>query len=375
MTQIPRTLNVTLDNNRSYPIHIGQNLLSTIGTHVANITPLPYCIVLVDENAEKHGHYDTVAKSLHTVGIAPRKYTVPSGETSKSFDTYTQLVQQILADGIERKTALIAMGGGVVGDLSGFIASTVLRGIFLIHVPTTLLSQVDSAVGGKTGINVPTGKNLVGTFYQPSMVIIDIDSLHTLPMRHMASGYAEIVKYGCIVNADFFAWLEHNGADVINRHPQALVHAIYESCRCKAHIVAKDETESSIRALLNLGHTFAHALENTSGYSDALLHGEAVSIGIIMAYKTAVYMGVSTDTDVQRVESTLRLGNVKTHIQHVDFDFDTDALIHAMYKDKKTSQGTIHFVIPQGIGTAFISDTVDMDFVRLLWHNAIHLEM
>ena len=361
------TVRVPLENNRGYDIHIGAGVLYSAGTHVRKITPLEYIVVLVDENADSAGHYDILAHSLQAVGIAPRKYVVPSGEQSKSFSVYTRIVEHILTDGIERKTALIAMGGGVVGDLGGFIASSVLRGIAFIQIPTTLLSQVDSSVGGKTAINASAGKNLVGAFYQPSVVLIDICTLDSLPPRHMSSGYAEIVKYGCIMDKHFFNWLSQNGDKVVDRDPKSLIYAIRTSCQCKADIVAKDEQENTVRALLNLGHTFGHALENATKYRGVLLHGEAVSIGIIMAYKTAVHMGLSTESDVHKVIKTLQLGRLKTHLGQVDFNFDSHMLSAVMYKDKKVSQGKIRFIIPQGIGHAIVSDRVDMAYIQNLW--------
>ncbi len=365
-------ITVPLTENRTYDIHIGSGLLQTIGTHARVITPLNYILILVDANAQQKPFFTTVINSLNAAGFTPRIYPVPSGENSKSFSMYTQIMEQILTQGIERKTALIAMGGGVVGDLGGFIASSLLRGIPFIQIPTTLLSQVDSSVGGKTGINAQAGKNLVGAFYQPSVVIIDIDTLHTLPARHMASGYAEIVKYGCIMNAPFFTWLSTNGDQVVNRsNPSALIHAIRTSCQCKADIIAKDEQEHNVRALLNLGHTFAHALENATKYSPVLLHGEAVSVGMVLAYKTAIHMGLSTDADLQQVINTLRLGRLKTNLGQVDFTFDAHVLTDAMYKDKKVSQGKIRFVIPLGIGDAVVTDAVNMDFIQHLWHDEV----
>lgn len=365
------TVTIPLDNNRSYDIHIGAEILDNGGIHACTITPLDYILVLVDENADNAGHYDILATSLQSVGITPRKYVVPSGEKSKSFSIYTDIMDRILTGGIERKTALIAMGGGVVGDLGGFIASSLLRGIPFMQIPTTLLSQVDSAVGGKTGINASAGKNLVGAFYQPSVVLIDICTLDSLPARHMSSGYAEIVKYGCIMNKDFFTWLSQNGHKVVNRDANALIYAIRTSCQCKSDIVAKDEYENAARALLNLGHTFGHALENATKYSTALLHGEAVSIGMIMAYKTAVHMGLSTQSDLNQVVKTLRLGRLKTNLGQVDFTFESDMLTRIMYKDKKVSQGKIRFIIPKGIGNAIVTDTVDMAYIQNLWQTEI----
>ncbi len=370
-----QTVPVALDNARSYDIHIGEGLLQMVGVHARRMTPLAYIIVVIDENALNSGHFDSVRTSLQSAGISPRVYTVKSGEDSKSFAVYTRLMEQILNDGIERQTALIAMGGGVVGDLGGFIASSLLRGIRFMQIPTTLLSQVDSSVGGKTGINATAGKNLVGAFYQPSVVLVDIHTLNTLPARHMASGYAEIVKYGCIIDGAFFHWLSTHGDKVVRRDPSALIHAIRTSCHCKADIVSKDEHETHVRAVLNLGHTFAHALETVTKYSGVLLHGEAVSIGIILAYKTAHHMGVSTPSDVQQVIQTLRLGRLKTNLGQVDFAFDADTLTAAMYKDKKVSQGKIRFVIPRGIGDATVTDNIDMDFIHRLWQQHIEVRL
>jgi 3-dehydroquinate synthase len=285
---------------------------------------------------------------------------VPAGEAAKSMVQLDGLLGRLLDLGIERSTAVVALGGGVIGDLAGFAAAVALRGVDYVQVPTTLLAQVDSAIGGKTGINVRHGKNLIGAFHQPRLVLADTAALATLPPRELRAGYAEVVKYGLIDRPELFAWLEAHGAEVLAGEEAAQRHAILESCRAKAAVVASDEREAGARALLNLGHTFGHALESACGYGDELLHGEAVAIGLVLAFELSVRLGLCPAADAARVRAHLAAVGLPTSPRMIrSRGFPPSALLAAMSHDKKARGGSPRFVLVRGIGQAFAGAEVE----------------
>jgi 3-dehydroquinate synthase len=292
--------------------------------------------------------------SLKAAGIARRCIVLPSGEASKSMAQLAELLDRLLDLGVDRASTIAAFGGGVIGDLAGFAAAILLRGLDYVQIPTTLLAQVDSAIGGKTGINTDHGKNLVGAFHQPRLVLADTAVLASLPPRELRAGYAEVVKYGLIDRPDFFVWLEAHGAEVLAGDPAAQQHAVLESCRAKAAVVAADEREGGVRALLNLGHTFAHALEAASGYGDELLHGEAVALGMVLAFDLSVRLGLCPAADAERVRAHLAGAGLPTTLGAVRPEgFAAKTLLAAMGHDKKAEAGRPRFVLTRGIGRVF----------------------
>lgn len=357
------TLRVELDD-RSYDIVIGSGLLPDTGKYVAPFARAAGVVILTDSNVEKL-HLLTVEASLEAAGIPHRSVVVPAGEASKSFASFESVVEQILAFGIERSTLIIALGGGVIGDLGGYVAASLLRGLDFVQIPTTLLSQVDSSVGGKTGINSKSGKNLVGAFHQPRLVLADTAVLDTLPKREMLAGYAEVAKYGLIDEPDFFDWLENNAEAVIARDGAERKHAVYRSCAAKARVVSQDERESGKRALLNLGHTFGHAFEAELGYDGRLLHGEAVAIGMVIAHDVCAAMGMAPAQDTTRLMSHLQAVGLPVRASQVSgVHWDVDWLIGHMSHDKKVRDGQITFVMTRGIGKAFTSREMDVGKMR-----------
>jgi len=356
---------LTLDlGDRSYDIHVGSGLIARAGELIAPVLRQKRVIVISDENVAPH-YLSPLAGSLAAAGVTVGEIVLPAGEQTKTLDHFQELTDRILDEKIERGTALVALGGGVIGDLTGFAAATLLRGVDFIQVPTTLLSQVDSSVGGKTGINTRHGKNLLGAFYQPRLVLADIDTLDTLPHREVLAGYAEVVKYGLINDPDFFVWLEENGEALCNGDKTLRQHAVLVSCRAKANIVAADERETSVRALLNLGHTFGHALEAETGFSDRLLHGEAVAIGIVMAHDLSALMGLCDEEDAHRVKRHFdAVGLYASPTRLANVGWQTDALLSHMACDKKVKDGKVTFILTRGIGQAFIATDVAMDDVR-----------
>lgn len=342
--------------DHSYAITIGQDLLSGAAAYLPTAIQGRRCFVLADDNVK--GHAGALIRALGGAELL----TVRGGEQAKSWEGVKTVTDWLLDHQVDRRSVLFVVGGGVIGDLGGFAASCVLRGIPIVQVPTTLLAQVDSSVGGKTGINTPHGKNLIGAFYQPCAVLCDLDVLATLPGREMKAGYAEIVKYALIGDAPFFDWLEENGERVLARDPAALAYAIETSCKAKATIVSADEKERGVRALLNLGHTFAHALEAASGYDGRLLHGEAVSIGLVMAHRLSARMGLCGDNAVQAVESHLK--NLGLPTAPPDLGIKPRELTNIMQGDKKADQGKIGFILTRGIGRAFQSFDVNMTDVQ-----------
>ena len=349
---------------RAYNIIIGTDILINAGQFIKPVLKLPRVIIVSDDNVAPL-HLEILTRSLANHDILYDSIILPAGEPTKSFDSLTALINDIMTLGIERKSTLIALGGGVVGDLTGFAAAILLRGIDFIQIPTSLLAQVDSSVGGKTGINIATGKNLVGAFHQPKLVLADINSLNTLTKRDFLAGYAEMVKYGAINKPDFFAWLEKHGEDMINGDVQARIHGVKVSCMAKAEIVALDETEQNMRALLNLGHTFGHSLETAVGYGSKLVHGEAVSIGMVMAFDLSVMLGLCVAENAVRLRRHLvKMGLPVSPIDIAGITWNADDLIDIMGKDKKVSQGMMTFILAKSIGNSFVTNDVPIDILR-----------
>jgi len=360
-----QTVHVEL-GDRGYDIHIGEGLLARAGELIAPVLAQPRVVIITDSNVAPL-HLSALVGSLGKAGINNTVITVPAGESSKSFAMLERVLSQILAEKPERKTTLIALGGGVIGDLVGFAASILLRGVPFIQIPTTLLAQVDSSVGGKTGINTRYGKNLVGSFYQPRMVLADVGTLATLPLRERRAGYAEIVKYGLIDAPDFFAWLETNGQKLLDGDVKAISHAVKVSCEHKAAIVAQDEREGGKRALLNLGHTFGHALEAETGFSDQLLHGEAVAIGMVQAFQLSAAKGLCAQEEVDRIIAHCRSTGLPHQAADIRTGWDIEALIGHFAQDKKVADGKLTFILARGIGQSFISqDVTRAELVNLL---------
>ena len=363
--RILNELNVDL-SERSYKIVIGQGLLQNLPTLLPFELKNRSLFVLTDENISA-SHGMTVYERLKSSGARNvQMLVVPAGEGSKSMATLERVLSWILDHEVDRQSVLFAVGGGVVGDLGGLAAALVMRGIHYIQVPTTLLAQVDSSVGGKTAINMPQGKNMAGVFYQPTAVVCDLDALESLPRREFLSGYAEIVKYGLINDPEFFIWLEKDGPDVCAREPEALSRAIATSCRKKAEIVGEDEREQGIRALLNLGHTFGHALEAAAGYDGRLLHGEAVAIGMVLAFQLSHRMGLCPEKDVDRVISVLAAVGLPTTIKNITppLAVGVDGIVSIMKRDKKAAMGKMVFILARGIGGAFVCDDVSVEDVK-----------
>ncbi len=339
---------------RSYDVLVGEDLLVTAGDHIAPLMQLDRTVVVTDENVAPR-HLETLQRSLADAGIASDAIVLPPGDGTKSFTQLQGLIDTLLSHRIERASTLIALGGGVIGDLAGFAAAIILRGIDYIQIPTTLLSQVDSSVGGKTAINATQGKNLIGAFHQPRLVLADIGMLDTLPRRELLAGYAEVVKYGLINDPDFFAWLEEHGPAIHDGDRLARRKAVTWSCRSKAGIVSADEREAGQRALLNLGHTFGHALEAQAGYSDILLHGEGVAIGMAMAFDLSVRMGLCPAEDAARVRRHFAAVGLATGLEAVQGTaWNPRELLAHMGRDKKVRDGKMTFILAHGIGRAFL---------------------
>ena len=363
----PTTVEVAL-GNRSYDIVIGRGLLGSLGARIAALRPGAKAMIVTDENVARH-HLGAAENALAGAGIAASRLSVPAGESSKSFAVFEKVCEAIIAARIERGDLIIALGGGVIGDLAGFAASAVRRGLDYVQVPTTLLAQVDSSVGGKTAINSRHGKNLVGAFHQPILVIADTAVLDSLPPREFRSGYAEVAKYGLLGDAAFFSWLEANWHDVFaggkSSGSLAREHAIAVSCRAKAGIVARDEREDGERALLNLGHTFGHALEAACGFSDRLLHGEAIAAGMALAFAFSVELGLLPAAESARAIGHLAAVGLPTRIKDIPGELPgVDRLMELIAQDKKVKRGTLTFVLVRGIGAAFVENGVDPQRVR-----------
>jgi 3-dehydroquinate synthase len=355
---------------RSYDIVVGSGLLEDAGARIAALGHHPPVIVVTDETVAAL-HLNTVMGSLEAAGVDARSIVLPPGETTKNFAGFEMLVDAILDGRPERRSLLVALGGGVIGDMVGFAAATILRGIDFVQIPTTLLAQVDSSVGGKTGINTRHGKNLVGAFYQPRLVLADTGVLDTLPRRELLAGYAEVAKYGLINDPDFFTWLEAHGADVVAGDADACRRAVVTSCRAKADVVAGDERETGARALLNLGHTFGHALEAETGFGPDLLHGEAVAIGMVMAFELSVRLGLCPAEDAARARRHLAAVGLPTGMERLPASAtDPAALVAHMHQDKKVQDGKVTFILARGIGKAFIARDIDLAEVEALLQDA-----
>lgn len=368
MTQ---TITVEL-GKRSYRIDIGPGLIAGAGEAIAALRPGVRCAIVTDDNVNA-AHGDILRASLDAAGIAHTTLSVPPGEQSKCFAMFERTVNGLLEARLERGDLVVALGGGVVGDLAGFAASVARRGMDFVQIPTSLLAQVDSSVGGKTGINAPSGKNLVGAFHQPVLVLADTGALATLSPREFRAGYAEVVKYGLIDRPDFFEWLERSSDEIFGSDPAsspALARAIAQSCRAKAEIVAADETEKGQRALLNLGHTFAHALEGACGYDGArLVHGEAVAIGLVLAHEFSNRMNLCDADSVLRVRRHLAKVGLPTSIGDIPGQnepgkaLDAETLGRFIAQDKKVKRGRLTFILTKGIGQSYIADDVPPDEV------------
>ncbi|WGS21220.1 MULTISPECIES: 3-dehydroquinate synthase [unclassified Bradyrhizobium] len=367
---LKHSASVTVDvalGDRAYDIVIGRDVLASLGARVAALRPGVRTAIVTDRTVARHWLEPTEA-SLAAAGVPTARIVVEEGEGSKSYAGLSQVSEALIAAKIERNDLVIALGGGVVGDLAGFAAAILRRGVDFVQVPTSLLAQVDSSVGGKTGINSPQGKNLIGAFHQPVLVIADTAVLDTLSPRQFRAGYAEVAKYGILGDNAFFAWLEKNHADIFSGGA-AREHAIATSCRAKAAIVSRDERETGERALLNLGHTFGHALEAATGFSDRLFHGEGVSVGMVLAAQFSAQLGMISPEDATRIERHLSAIGLPTRLQGIagfaqEGLADADALLALMAQDKKVKRGKLTFILLEAVGRAVIANNVEPALVR-----------
>lgn len=345
--------------SRAYDIHIGPDLIDRAGDFIAPLLNRPHTAIITDANVERL-HLERLKGSFAAKNITCHAIVVPAGEASKSVSEFGRVCEALLSAGIERRDTIIALGGGVVGDLAGFAAASVHRGIGFVQIPTSLLAQVDSSVGGKTGINLAHGKNLVGAFHQPALVLADTTALDTLPERELRAGYAEVVKYAFINDVGFFDWLETNADAVLTGAGDRREYAIRTSCEAKAAIVAEDEREGGVRAILNLGHTFGHAFEAAIGYTGELLHGEAVALGMVCAFNLSAELGYATAEDAECVRRHLQRVGLSTELSRLSSRLpDADGLVRLMGKDKKVVAGTKTLVLACGIGKSFLTCEVD----------------
>jgi len=351
--------------SRSYDILVGHGALAELGPRLLPMLKQKRVFVLTDEHVAG-AHRARVEAALKTSGISSSWLALKPGEKTKSFTNLEAILDWLLEGGADRTDILVALGGGVIGDIAGLSASLMKRGMGFVQVPTTLLAQVDSSVGGKTAVNSPRGKNLIGAFYQPRLVIADTELLATLPPRELRAGYAEIVKYGLINDAAFFDWLEANGARVLALDPDAITYAVATSCRAKAAIVAEDETEKGARALLNLGHTFGHALEAANEYRPDLLHGEAVAIGMALAFRYGVSQGLTPETDADRVRRVLEASGLQASIPgRQGGAYTARQIVTLMQQDKKASGGKVPLILARGIGKSYIHPDADLTSVEV----------
>jgi len=362
----PITVDVAL-GDRAYDIIIGRDVLHSLGARVAGLRPGVRTAIVTDRTVAGHWLEQTQA-SLVAAGIPTSHVVVDEGEGSKTYAGLEKVSEALIAAKIERNDLVIALGGGVVGDLAGFAAAVLRRGVDFVQVPTSLLAQVDSSVGGKTGINSPQGKNLLGAFHQPVLVIADTSVLDTLSPRQFRAGYAEVAKYGALGDEAFFAWLEANHAGIFSGGA-AREHAIATSCRAKAAIVSRDERETGERALLNLGHTFGHALEAATGFSDRLFHGEGVAVGMVLAAEFSAQLGMISPADATRIERHLASVGLPTHLQDIagfaqEGLADADTLMALMAQDKKVKRGKLTFILLEAVGRAVIANDVEPSLVR-----------
>lgn len=358
---------------RLYDVIIGPGLLTQGGPRIAPFLSRPRVVIVTEENVAAL-HLAALKTALTDSGISSEALVLPAGEGTKSWPFLEQTVEFLLTQKVERGDIVIAFGGGVIGDLVGFAAATVRRGVRFVQIPTSLLAQVDSSVGGKTGINSPIGKNLIGAFHQPTLVLADTALLGTLTPRDFLSGYGEVVKYGLLGDANFFETLEEEGAAIAAGDMAARVRAVTRSVQMKADIVERDETEQGDRALLNLGHTFCHALEAATGFGDRLLHGEGVSIGCALAFELSARLGLCSQEDPSRVRTHLKAMGMKTDLADIDGDLpDAAALLALMGQDKKVVDGKLRFILARGIGDAFITSDVPADVVLSVLRDGLAL--
>src|SRR6056297_1327666 len=356
---------------RAYDIHIGPGLLSQAGALIGPLLRRPRVAIITDETVAAL-HLETFQTGLEDKGISSVALRLPPGEATKSWPHFERAVEWLLAQKVERNDVVVALGGGVIGDLVGFAAAVLRRGVRFVQVPTSLLAQVDSSVGGKTGINAPQGKNLIGAFHQPSLVLADTAVLDSLTERDFLAGYGEVVKYGLLGDSDFFQWLERHGPSLAAGDRAARVAAVKRSVEMKADIVVRDEKEMGDRALLNLGHTFCHALEAATGYSDRLLHGEGVAIGCALAFELSARLGLCSQEEPSRVRAHLNDMKMKSDLSDIEGELpDADTLLNLMGQDKKVVAGKLHFILARGIGEAFVTSDVDRGAVRDLLSDAL----
>lgn len=364
------TVHVPL-GDRAYDVLIGEGLVETAGSLIRPLLSRPRVAIVTDDTVAGL-HLDPLVASLAAEGIETSTLSLPAGEATKSWAHAGRVVDWLLSEKIERRDIVVALGGGVIGDLVGFAAAILRRGVRFVQVPTTLLAQVDSSVGGKTGVNAPQGKNLIGAFHQPSLVLADIGVLNTLPRRDFLAGCGEVLKYGLLGDETFFGWLEENGQSLIDGDTGARSHAVRRSVEMKADIVARDETEQGDRALLNLGHTFCHALEAATGYSDRLLHGEGVSIGCALAFALSARMGLCAQEDPSRVRALFTALGMKTDLSDIPGDLPSgEGLADLMAQDKKVVDGHLRFILAHGLGEAFVSDDVTRDALLSTLNDAL----
>lgn len=357
-------ITVELGDERSYEILVGGRLIETAGELIKPLLKRPFTIIVTDENVAQH-HLADLQASFANEGIECDAIILPAGEKSKSMQMLSELLEKLIAYGVERNDVITILGGGVMGDLGGFAASVLRRGVDFVQIPTSILAQVDSSVGGKTGVNSPQGKNLLGAFHQPKLVLADIDILDTLSDRHIRAGYAEIFKYALINDPEFYKWLVENGKKLIEGDKTARQYAVVKSCQSKADIVSQDEKEHGLRALLNLGHTFGHALEAHTQYSDRLIHGEGVAIGMALAFEFSAFLGFNNGADIDQI---------KAHMTEIELPKDLSFeglqplpsaknMLGFMLQDKKTEQGEMTFILANGVGQSFVEKNVDQKLV------------
>jgi 3-dehydroquinate synthase len=357
--------------DRSYEVRIGTGLIGRAGAEIAPLLRRKRVVVVTDETVAA-AHLPALTAALTAEGIAVSALSLPPGEATKGWANLARCTEWLLEEKVERRDVVLALGGGVIGDLVGFSAAILRRGVRFVQLPTTLLAQVDSSVGGKTGINTAQGKNLVGAFHQPSLVLADIGALDTLPDRDLLSGYGEVVKYGLLGDASFFDWLEAHGPALRAGDAAARLHAVTRSVEMKAGIVSRDETEEGERALLNLGHTFCHALEKATGYSERLLHGEGVAIGCALAFELSQRLGLCAQEAPSRVRAHLKAMGMKTDIADIPGDLPgAEALLALMGQDKKVIDGKLRFILARGIGESFVAEDVPPAMVQSLLAEAL----
>ncbi|WP_417838499.1 3-dehydroquinate synthase [Tritonibacter scottomollicae] len=365
-----KIVHVPLDT-RAYDVVIGPDLVAEVGKRLAPLLTRPKVAVLTDETVAAL-HLEALRAGLAAEGIEMEALALPPGEATKGWPQFSRAVEWLLEKKVERGDIVIAFGGGVIGDLAGFAAAVLRRGVRFVQIPTSLLAQVDSSVGGKTGINAPQGKNLIGAFHQPAMVLADTAILGTLTARDFLAGYGEVVKYGLLGDAEFFDWLEANAPAMAEGDMALRVEAVARSVQMKADIVVRDETEQGDRALLNLGHTFCHALEAATGYSDRLMHGEGVAIGCALAFELSARLGLCSQEDPSRVRAHLKAMGMKTDLADIPGDLPTaEELVELMGQDKKVVDGQLRFILARGIGDAFVTSDVPEDKVLAVLQDAL----